>query len=133
LQYLRILISLSGLACLGTPSASNAAATTARDIPGYRCMALNLDAHQMMDPSVEIPVLSQPSSTASPIGFASSTVAAKDPPTATNGFIEVLFPSGQKGWVLQSDLKAWRAAVGTSAHCKPVWLSNGRVSFHYPN
>ncbi len=133
MRFLHILTALGGLTYCAVSTASGAAVTAIREIPGYRCMALNLNAQQMMDPSVVVPVLSQPLSTAPQIGIASSTVAAKDPLNITNGFIEVLFPLGQSGWVIQSYLRPWQPAAGTSARCKPAWLSNGRLGFNYPN
>jgi len=133
MRSFRYLIVLGGLLyCVGS-SAADAPVTAVRELPSYRCMALNLSHQQMMDPSIEVPVLSQPVSTASQIGFALPTVAAKEPLTVTNGFIEVLFPSGQQGWVMRSYLRPWRPAAGTTAHCIPAWLSNGRLGFSYPN
>jgi len=133
MRSLRFLLPLIGFMYCVVASASATPVTAVRELTGYRCMTLNLNFQQMMDPSVVVPVLSQPVSTAPRIGVAASTVAAKEPPTVTNGFIEVLFPSGQKGWVMQSYLKPWRPAAGTTAHCIPAWLSNGRLGFSYPN
>jgi len=102
-----------------------------RHIPGYRCMALNLSPEQMMDPSVEVPVYSQPSTASPKIGVAGATVAARDPLVSSKGFVQVLFPSGQTGWIAASALKSWRPAAGTHGTCVPAQLSNGRLGFDY--
>jgi len=102
-----------------------------RHIPGYRCMALNLSPEQMMDRSVEVAVYSQPSTTSPKLGVAGATVAVRDPTVASKGFVQVLFPSGQTGWMAASVLKPWRPAAGTHGTCVPAQLSNGRLGFDY--
>src|SRR5215472_6846558 len=113
-----LLIAVFGVGgCLADCPAIAESVSVVRHIPGYRCMALNLSPTQMMDPSVEVPVYSQPSAASSKVGAAGATVAARDPLVSSNGFVQVLFPSGQTGWIVGSALKSWQPAAGTHGTC----------------
>jgi hypothetical protein len=108
------------------------AATTPRQIPGYACMMLNLTEQQSMDPSVHIPVRSAPSESAPPIGWAGAVVAVREPVAAVNGFVAMLFPTGQQVWISKNDLRPYHSLGDPGARCVPVMLPNGRVGFDSP-
>lgn len=102
-----------------------------RHLPGYRCAALKLTPQQMMDPSVAVPVFSQPDAASAKLGKASATIAVSNPAIVSNGFVRMLFPSGKVGWVSAALLRPWQGAAGTAGTCAPAQLSNGRLGFDY--
>jgi len=117
---------------LGSSYFSAYAATTPRQISGYGCMMLNLTEQQSMDPSVHIPVRATPSESAPPVGWAGAVVAVREPVAPVNGFVAMLFPTGQQVWISKSDLRPYHSLGDPSARCVPVILPNGRVGFDSP-
>ena len=105
--------------------------TVVREIPGYRCMSLNLNSRQMMDAAAEVPVFEQPSTASPKLAAAGAIILANDPINNQTGFTEVLLPSGRRGWIAQSYLKPWRPVSGQPGHCGAAQLSNGRLGFSF--
>ena len=99
------------LGSLLTSPAIAKSVSVVQHISGYRCMSLNLTQTQMMDPNVVVPVLAQPATTAARVGVAAATIAVRDPPHEIHGFLEVLFPTGQTGWVEARLLRPWRGTA----------------------
>lgn len=100
-------------------------------IEGYVCMSLNLNERQLLDNSKPVLVRTEPSLTASKVGIAGATVAVLQPVQPVNGFVQMLFPTGQHAWILLSDLRPWRSMSNPAAKCVPSWLSNGKPGFDY--
>jgi SH3-like domain-containing protein len=93
-------------------------------------MALNLTSEQMMDPSVHVPILKDPSPDAPLVGYASATVIASVS-APTDGYQHVLRLDGVPGWINTKYLKAWVNPGGNGQKCIPSALSNGRVGFDF--
>jgi hypothetical protein len=102
-----------------------------RPLPGYICMDLNLSEAQMMDPSVHVPIMTEPSANSKPLGYAMATVIVASPPHEAGGYLEVLHLDGKRGWIASRYVRPWRNP-GTSGHkCIPSLMSNGRIGFAY--
>ena len=102
-------------------------------VPGYQCMMLNITEAQAMDPTFHPPVYAAPSGTASVFGYAGLEVAVRNPPHMVNGFNEVLYPTGEIGWMRSNLLRAYHSLGDPSAKCVPVMLSNGQRGFDFPH
>jgi hypothetical protein len=86
----------------------------------------------MMDPSVVVPVLSQPSRDAPAIGRASALVIVVSPLKVVDGYVAVLQFNGTPGWVAGRFLKPWKdTPVGPRQTCVPSVMSNGRIGFDF--
>src|SRR3974377_1040302 len=97
-------MKVGGAALILVASAGLSARTAAdrphpvRPLPGYKCMMLNLTEQQFLNPSVHVPVRSEPAVSAPEVGWAATNVAVRDPPHIVNGFAEALFPNGATVW-----------------------------------
>lgn len=100
-------------------------------LPGYVCMALNLPEDEMMNPNVEVPIFSGPTSASTQIGRASSIVIVAFPLVSSNGYARVLHLNGKPGWISEKFIKAWSSPGGTGDRCYPALLSNGRIGFEF--
>ena len=100
-------------------------------IDGYVCMSLNLSERQLLDNSKPVPVRAEPSPNAPQIGVAGATVAVLQPAQPVNGFVQMLFPTGQHAWIPFNNLRPWRSVSNPAAKCVPSWLSNGKPGFDY--
>ncbi len=100
-----------------------------RPLPGYMCMSLNLNEQQMMDPSAQVPVLSDPSPESRWVGNAAATVIVASPLREVNGYLRVLKLDGQPGWIAAKYLKPWRNPGRNGQQCVPSLMSNGRPGF----
>lgn len=104
-----------------------------RPLDGWTCMKLNLSERQSLDPSVHVPVRSQPAATASQAGWAAMTVAVRDPVHEVNGFIEMLTSNEKHVWIARNDVVEWSSLADPSARCVPSVMSNGKLGFAYPH
>lgn len=100
-----------------------------RPLPGYVCMQLALTSAQLLDPKVGVPVRENPSRTAPIAGYAATTVIVQSPPQPQEGFLKVLRPSGDPGWIEAGYLKPWSNPYAPNARCVPSMMSNGKPGF----
>lgn len=100
-----------------------------RPLPGYACMQLALTPEQLTDPKVGVPVREAPSRAAPIVGFAANTVIVQDPPQPEAGFLQVLRPTGEVGWIEAGYLRPWSNPFAPSARCSPAIMSNGKPGF----
>lgn len=115
-----------GIVGMGSLRAEAEALHAVQPLPGYSCMALNLTEREMFDPSAAPPVMAAPSPNAQKIGAPSSVVITEDPVRSENGYIAMLMPNGQKGWVIAAKLRPYRNATNPSTRCIPAIMSDGR-------
>ena len=106
---------------------------SARPAQGWGCMMLNLTEQQSLDPTVHVPVFSQPSPSARSVGWAPMTVAVRRPGRSVDGFTEMLRPNGQHVWIRETDLRPWKSLADPTAKCVPSIMSNGSYGFAYPH
>lgn len=100
-----------------------------RPLPGYVCMQLALTPAQLTDPKVGVPVREAPSRSGAIAGYAATTVIVQNPPQPQDGFVKVLRPSGEPGWIEASYLRPWRNPYAPDARCVPSMMSNGKPGF----
>lgn len=115
--------------CLAIAPAPKASAAGYKRIPGYRCMMLNLTEQQLASTSTHVAVRSAPSVEAPEVGWAGDVVVVKEPVQPTNGFLQMLFPTGRTVWIAQSDVRPYKSLSDPGATCVPEFLPNGRVGF----
>jgi len=98
-------------------------------LPGYVCMQLALTPVQILDPKVGVPVREAPSRSATIAGYAATTVIVQDPPRSKEGFLQVLRPNGEPGWIEAGYLRPWANPYAPDARCVPSVMSNGKPGF----
>ncbi len=130
MRSLRIPVFLSATMALAVPAHAQGGLQVVRPIPGYVCLALNLNEQQMFSLASRVPILESPAVTAKPIGYASATVIASTAPP-TNGFQQVLKLDAVPGWISTSYLKPWKNPGGNGQRCTPSLMSNGRIGFGF--
>jgi hypothetical protein len=123
-------LALGASASIASLNAPAQTLTAERPLTGYECMALNLSDQQMMDPSIHVPILANPTPDSPLVGYASATVIASIAPP-TNGFQHVLRLDGVPGWVDTKYLKVWTNPGGNGQKCIPSAMSNGRLGFDF--
>jgi hypothetical protein len=106
-----------------------ASPASARALPGFKCMMLNITEQQAMDPNFHVTVRSAPSATASPAGWAGAVVITYAPLREQNGFTEMVLPNGHSVWVESDMVKPYHAKADPTARCVPEVLPNGRIGF----
>ena len=102
-----------------------------RPIEGYTCMSLNLTESQLLNNTKPVLVRAEPTLSSPQVGTAGATVAVLQPAHPVNGFVQILFPTGQHVWINFSELRPWRSSSNPKAQCVPSWLSNGKPGFDY--
>lgn len=100
-----------------------------RPLPGYACMQLALTPEQLTDPKVGVPVRGAPSRDAPIVGFAANTVIAQNPPQPKAGFLQVLRPNGEVGWIEAGYLRPWGNPFAPNSRCSPAIMSDGKPGF----
>ena len=115
---------------MSSPAHAQGGLQVVRPIPGYVCLALNLNEQQMFSLASRVPILESPAPTAKPIGYASATVIASTAPP-TNGFQQVLKLDAVPGWISTSYLKPWKNLGSNGHRCIPSLMSNGRIGFGF--
>ena len=129
----KFVIGLAALVSVAPASLKAQGFHASRPAQGWRCMMLNLSEQQSLDPTVHVPVFSQPSSSARSVGWAPMTGAIREPGGSVNGFAEMLRPNGQQVWIRKADLRPWRSLADPTAKCVPSVMSNGTYGFAYPH
>lgn len=100
-----------------------------RPLPGHVCMQLALAPADLIDPKVGIPVREMPSSTAHVVGYAANTMIVQVPQQPTAGFLKVLWPGGESGWMEAAYLRPWSNPFAPNARCVPSVMSDGKPGF----
>ena len=100
-----------------------------RPLPGYVCMQLTLTPSQLTDPKIGAPVREAPSRSARITGYAANTMLVSSPQAPNNGFLHVLWPSGETGWMEVGYLRPWNNPYVPSARCMPSIMSDGKPGF----
>lgn len=100
-------------------------------LPSYVCMALNLSPSDMMNPNVEVPIFSGPTSDSNKVARATAIVIVSSPEVTSNGYARVLRLNGITGWISEKYIKTWVNPGGNGDHCYPALLSNGRIGFEF--
>lgn len=119
------------LLCIASSVSHAQSLRVVQPIEGYVCMSLNLNERQLLDNSKPVLVRAEPSPYAPQIGTAGATVAIVQPMQPVNGFVQMLFPTGQHAWIPLNNLRPWRSLSNPAAKCVPSWLSNGKPGFDY--
>lgn len=114
------------------PLASVAAAqglVPVRPLDGYGCMRLRMTHEQAIDRSYSVSVRAGPGPKYPEIGIASAIVLVRSPSNRRDGYDEVLFPTGQVGWIESRALMPFQTQDFPRATCTPSLMSNGRPGF----
>jgi hypothetical protein len=126
-----LLLAMAFLSAVPTFLYAQQATHAVTELPNYACMALNLPSDEMMNPNIQVPILSSPRSASTLIGRASSIVIVSDPLITSNGYVRVLHLNGKTGWIPERFIKAWVSPGDTGDRCFPALLSNGRIGFDF--
>jgi len=120
-----------GSLLIGLPITPTSAqpALTGKPIPGYVCMRLNLSREQMTSRQFNVPVYAGPSEASERVGQASAVMIVRSPANVENGFAELLFFNGRRGWLQRSLLRPYKTIEAPNATCTPEILPNGRIGF----
>ena len=124
----RLLIAFPALLVLCGPAHAQGLQAV-RPVPGHVCMQLALTPEQNADPMRGVPVRNAPAPSDRIASWAPSVVIVPAPQQPTAGFLQVLLPDGQHGWVRATALKPWSNPYAPSRRCVPSILSNGRIGF----
>lgn len=100
-----------------------------RPLPGYVCMQLALTPDQLTSSKVGVPIRKAPSRSAPIAGYAANNVIVQDPPRTEAGFLRVLDPNGDEGWIEAGYLRPWSNPYAPGARCVPSIMSNGKPGF----
>jgi hypothetical protein len=90
-------------------------------------MMLNITEQEAMDPAFHVDVKERPTGMSRTIGWQPGVVIAKDPLLSENGFLQVIRPNGQVGWIPQDMVKPYHAESDPTAKCVPERLPNGLI------
>ena len=104
---------------------------TVSPLLGYSCMQLAISADQITNAAVGVPIRTTPSKSAAVVSFAASVVIAQDVPVTSTGFLHVLRPDGQEGWIEAAYLRPWHSDYDPTAKCVPSTMSNGKPGFGF--
>jgi hypothetical protein len=96
-----------------------------REIPGYKCMKLNLTEKQALDFSGAslVWILTAPEAHAPRGTWAAAVVFVRTPEHLVNGYLEVLQETGKPGWIEAEKVKPY----DPNARCVPSVMSNGKI------
>ena len=97
-----------------------------RPLPGYTCMQLALSPAELTSKKVGVPVYGAPSTSSAVEGYAANTMLLQSPQQPTSGFLKVLWPSGQSGWMQAQYLKPWSNPYAPASRCVPSIMSDGK-------
>ena len=98
-------------------------------LPGYACMELALTPGQLTDAKVGVPIREAPARSAPIASYAATVVIVRSPQQPTSGFLQVLRPTGQTGWIEAEYLRPWHNPYNPHARCVPSMMSNGKPGF----
>ena len=102
-----------------------------RPVPGHVCMMLALPPEVVTDPNQGVPIRNAPSPSAPIASWAPSVLVVPAPQQSTAGFVQILLPDRQQGWVLAAYLKPWSNPYVPGRRCTPSVMSNGRVGYDF--
>jgi hypothetical protein len=92
-----------------------------------------MSERQMTDPYFVVPMLSQPSPMAAPVGRAASIVIVESPPRVVNGYLAAILLNGSPAWISAEVVKPWESFGKPKQECIPSVMSNGRIGFDFRN
>jgi len=84
-----------------------------------------------MDPKVGVPILQAPSASARIVSDAATNVIVEAPQQPTAGFLRVVRPTGEKGWIEAGYLRPWHDPYTPMAKCYPAMMSDGKPGFGF--
>lgn len=102
-----------------------------RPIAGHICMQFALLPNQVGNPNINVPVRDTPSMSSQVSSLAPSILVAPAPQQPTDGFLQIVLPDGQRGWVPATAVRPWKSPTNPSRRCIPSVMSNGRVGFDF--
>jgi hypothetical protein len=120
----RFVLALIAAASLTAPARAESVYAV-REIPGYKCMKLNLTEKQALDFSGAslVWILTAPETHAPRGTWAASVVFVRTPEHLVNGYLEVLQATGKPGWIEADQVKPY----DPNMRCVPSVMSNGRI------
>ena len=102
-----------------------------RPLGGAVCMQLAISPKDAMDPKVGVPILEAPSASARIVSYAATNVIVEAPQQPTAGFLRVVRPTGEKGWIEAGYLRPWHDPYTPTAKCYPAMMSDGKPGFGF--
>jgi hypothetical protein len=126
LSYAAVLLAL---VVNGTAHAESRHAV--RPLGGAVCMQLAISPKDAMDPKVGVPILETPSASARIVSYAATNVIVEAPQQPTAGFLRVVRPTGEKGWMEAKYLRPWHDPYTPAAACYPAMMSDGKPGFGF--
>ncbi len=120
---------LLALVAAGTVHAESRHAV--QPLGGAVCMQLAISPKDAMDPKVGVPILETPSASARIVSYAATNVIVEAPQQPTAGFLRVVRPTGEKGWIEAGYLRPWRDPYTPTAKCYPAMMSDGKPGFGF--
>ena len=126
-------VVLSWAVLLGA-MAPSAAMEPGGKLSGFSCVALNvkglgLTPEEMWTGRGFPSVLERPDPQAKPIGGVAQIIYVTWPLKEENGFVQVLFPDGQRGWLERKAIRPLRKADGSIGGCSLFRRADGRIMF----
>lgn len=117
----RVCATLAALSCIPAPTVAQGVKAV-REIAGAECRKARETAATLAG---DLPAAhASPAAMAPVVGRVGSTVFAV-PAKRANGFIGVVLPDGQEGWLNE----AWVAPWPSDTVCSVVLLNNGRIGW----
>lgn len=117
------------LSVVSGPAALAQGLQAVQPLPGYICMELALKDDQFTDPNVGVPIREAPSRSSPVLSLAATVVIVRSPQQPTAGFLQILRPTGQTGWIETGYLRPWHNPYSPNAQCVPSMMSNGKPGF----
>ncbi len=117
------------LAAAGAVHAENRHAV--QPLGGAVCMQLAISPKDAMDPKVGVPILETPSASARIVSYAATNVIVEAPQQPIAGFLRVVRPTGEKGWIEAGYLRPWHDPYTPTAKCYPAMMSDGKPGFGF--
>jgi hypothetical protein len=87
---------------------------------GFRCMSLTLTTEEGWKPSSLPPVFAAPTEGSKQLGTGAGIIYVAWPLNKVNGFVDILRPNGERGWISEKMLKPFAYGGGTKS-CKLYW------------
>lgn len=102
-----------------------------RPLGGAVCMQLAISSEDTLNPKVGVPILEAPSASARIVSYAATNVIVDAPQQPIAGFLRVVRPTGEKGWIKAGYLRPWHDPYAPTAECYPAMMSDGKPGFGF--
>ena len=119
------------LALVATGAAHAEGRHAVRPLGGTVCMRLAISPEDALNPKVGVPILEAPSASARIVSYAATNVIVEAPQQPTAGFLRVVRPTGEKGWIEAVYLRPWHDPYAPTATCYPAMMSDGKPGFGF--